>query len=588
MEHQKKPNTMNVWVLGTWVCHLAARVRYGSRPWPLVGIRAYLFSVLCLGVSLAVRLALDPLWGDRLPYATFFLANLVVVQFVGIRPFVFTTLAGFLLSDWFFVPPRHSLLISDRVNQVNAALFFLISFALLFFSQYARKARVREQTAHDKLWQNVEELRESEARYSAVVRNSMDAILLTDTKGRILAANPQACHMFGRAEEELRTIGRMELVDSVDHQRVAHAEAEGETKGKVQLEATFVRSDGSKFTGEVSSGVFTDRNGLPRHSSIIRDVTNRKEAEARLQSLHRELVAASRQAGMAEIATNVLHNVGNVLNSVNVSATVVQNQVRQSRIATLGKVLVLLREHQSDLALFLTSDIKGKQLIPFLASTLEHLESERSKILGELSVLRESIEHINQIVAQQQSYAQMGGVLEPVTIPNVVEDALRLHPAASEGHSFKVLREYAEVPPIMANRHQLLQILVNLLQNARRACEQKGEKTGEITVRVQALEPKRVRIEVADNGIGIVPENLTKIFSHGFTTRKQGHGFGLHSGALAAQHMGGSLVAHSDGLGKGSSFVLELPMVQEPNGESANADTREDSGCKVDGEAGIG
>src|SRR5258708_5505476 len=162
----------------------------GTRP--LVGVRAYLFSVLCLGVSFAIRLALDPLWGDRLPYAIFFLANLIVVQFAGIRPFVFTTLTGFFLSDCFFVPPRHSLLINDRVNQVNAVLFFVISFVVLCFSLRAHRAQVREQIARDRLRQNMEALRESEARYSAVVRNSMDAILLTDPKGRILAANPEA------------------------------------------------------------------------------------------------------------------------------------------------------------------------------------------------------------------------------------------------------------------------------------------------------------------------------------------------------------------------------------------------------------
>ena len=532
---------------------------------PLVGVRAYLFSVLCVGVSFAVRLALDPVWADRLPYATFFITSLVVVQIAGVGPFVFTTLAGFFLSDWFFVAPRHSLLISDRVDQLNAILLFVVSFVVLLFSLRTRRSMVREQIAHDKLRQNVEELRESEARYSAVVKHSMDAILLTDPKGRILAANPQACRMFGRSEEELRRMDRIAMVDPADHERVAQAAVEGESKGKIQLEVTFVRSDGSKFSGEVSSGVFNDRDGLPKHSSIIRDITDRKEAEARLKSLHRELVAASRQAGMAEIATNVLHNVGNVLNSVNVSATLVQNQVRQSKTAILAKVPVLLREHQDDLARFLTSDIKGKQLIPFLTAALEQLESERGKVLAELDALRQNIDHINQIVAQQQSYARMGGILEPVKIPDVVEDALRLHPAVNEGHSFKVTRQFGQVPEILVNRHQLLQIIVNLLQNARRACEQNLEKNGEITLRVQSSEPKRIRIEVVDNGVGILPENLTRIFSRGFTTRKEGHGFGLHGGALAAKQMGGSLLAYSDGAGKGSSFVLELPTEQDSN-----------------------
>ena len=72
----------------------------------------------------------------------------------------------------------------------------------------------------------------------------------------------------------------------------------------------------------------------------------------------------------------------------------------------------------------------------------------------------------------------------------------------------------------------------------------------------------RVKISVMDNGVGIPCENLTRIFRFGFTTRKNGHGFGLHSGALAAHELGGALRAHSDGLGQGATFTLELPLSQ--------------------------
>lgn len=525
---------------------------------PFDSIKGYLLSALCAGVGLVIRLALDPLWGDRLPYAIFFLANLFVLQFVEVGPFIFTVSAGFILGNWFFVTPRHSFLVGSPVNQVNAVLYFVISLVVLYFSQRARGARRKEQTARETLRRNLEELQESEARYSAVVRNSIDAILLTDAEERILAANPAACRMFGRTEDELLQIGRLALVDPADRERVARKQ--GEIAGTPRMEVTFVRNDGGKFTGEISTGGFRDRNGGLKCSSIIRDITDRKRAEARLESLNKELVAASRQAGMAEIASSVLHNVGNVLNTVNVSATVVRNAVRLSKTATLAKVVFLLREKQNNLAAFLTTDASGKQLLPFLSSILEQLQKERSTVTQELDVLLKSVEHIKQIVAHQQSYARMGGLLERVKVVDIVEDALRLYPANRGPNLVKVIREFEDVPPTLTNRHQVLAVLVNLLQNAHRACD--DANNGIIKVRIRPSERERVSIEVADNGIGIAPENLTKIFGHGFTTRKNGHGFGLHSGALAAREMGGSLVARSDGLGKGATFILELPLVE--------------------------
>jgi C4-dicarboxylate-specific signal transduction histidine kinase len=105
----------------------------------------------------------------------------------------------------------------------------------------------------------------------------------------------------------------------------------------------------------------------------------------------------------------------------------------------------------------------------------------------------------------------------------------------------------------------VLQILVNLIRNAKYACDEAGRPDKRLSMRVTKGD-ELVRIAVRDNGIGIPPENLTRIFGHGFTTKKDGHGFGLHSGALAAKELGGSLTAHSDGVGRGATFTLELPL----------------------------
>jgi ligand-binding sensor domain-containing protein/signal transduction histidine kinase len=285
-----------------------------------------------------------------------------------------------------------------------------------------------------------------------------------------------------------------------------------------------------------------------------------RERTARLETIHKQLIDASREAGKAEVATNVLHNVGNVLNSVNVSTDLLKQRIADSRLSNLTKITALLREHQDNLPRFLTEDEKGRQLVPYLETLSEYSSAEQGEFLGELESLARNIEHIKNIVATQQSYAGGCDITDLVDLATVVEDALSMHTAAYRRHSVKVIRQFAKVPLMAVDRHRVLQILVNLFHNAKYACESARPTEREILVRIAICGSERVHVQVLDNGIGIAPENLTRIFSHGFTTRKNGHGFGLHSGAIAAQEMGGALQAQSDGIGKGATFTLELPL----------------------------
>jgi signal transduction histidine kinase len=270
------------------------------------------------------------------------------------------------------------------------------------------------------------------------------------------------------------------------------------------------------------------------------------------------LLETSRQAGMAEIATNVLHNVGNVLNSVNVSASVVIDGMKKSRVANLAKVVVMLQEHESDLGTFITSDAKGKRLPLYLAQLSEQLLADQKAAIQEMDLLRGNIDHIKEIVVMQQTYARVSGIKEIINITELVEDSLRMNEGTLNRHKVDVIREFEKVPPINVEKHKILQILVNLIRNAKHACLDSERPDRRLTVRVVNGD-NRVRISVIDNGIGIPPENLARIFNHGFTTRKDGHGFGLHSGALAAKEMGGTLTARSGGAGQGALFTLELP-----------------------------
>lgn len=298
-------------------------------------------------------------------------------------------------------------------------------------------------------------------------------------------------------------------------------------------------------------GKFTDT-----FNSMLDHIEKR---EAELHIVHDQLMDASRHAGMAEVATGVLHNVGNVLNSVNVSATLIAERIGGARLENVVRAAHLLREQNGGLARFLTEDPKGRLLPGYLADASEQLSRDREAVLAEVDLLTRNIEHIKDIVAMQQNYAKICGVIETLDAEGLIEDAVRMNLGAFERHRVTLIRDYAEVPPVSADKHKVLQILVNLIRNAKYAIDEGDTGERKLTIRLRPCDSDAIAIDVIDTGVGISPENLTRIFSHGFTTRADGHGFGLHSAAIAAKEMGGNLRVSSEGLGRGATFTLELP-----------------------------
>jgi len=325
-----------------------------------------------------------------------------------------------------------------------------------------------------------------------------------------------------------------------------------------------IRRDGEeRIIHQRGDVVLTAEGTVAKMFGTAQDITERKRAEEELERMHANLLEVSRQAGMAEVATGVLHNVGNVLNSVNVSALLITERLSKSRVSHLSNVSTLLRENASDLGGFFTVHPKGKALPGFITSLADRLGVEQAELIREVEGLARNIAHIKDIVAVQQDYAKVSGVLESLPAAGLVEDALEMNGAAFQRHRVDVVREVSPVPPVQVDKHKVLQILINLIRNAKYSVSESRNLEKRVVVRVYAAGEDRVRIEIADNGIGIAPENLARIFAHGFTTKKDGHGFGLHSSALAAKEIGGSLVAHSDGPGCGATFTLELPADRE-------------------------
>ncbi|HEX8438312.1 ATP-binding protein [Archangium sp.] len=317
--------------------------------------------------------------------------------------------------------------------------------------------------------------------------------------------------------------------------------------------------------GQTASAFQHMAREVQRREEELRRANEGLEQRGReLKEVHQQLVLAARQAGMAEVATNVLHNVGNVLNSVYTSAQLARERMQGLRLEHLNRLADMLDANHADLARFLTQDEQGRHVRPFLRKLGENLMEERQGILSLLDDVGRYTEHIDDIVKLQQSYARLPRLREPLRLSELVEDALRINAARLGGQQVKVERQLAPLPPVLADKHKVLMILINLISNARHALDAASVEERRLTVKVDQVAPDRIRIEVSDNGIGIAPELLTRIFQYGFTTRTEGHGFGLHSCALAAQEMGGSLMAHSEGPGRGATFTLELPYEPAP------------------------
>jgi PAS domain S-box-containing protein len=404
----------------------------------------------------------------------------------------------------------------------------------------------------------------AERKYREIFENVSEGIYQSNPAGRYLAVNPAMARILGydTAAELIAAVTdiatqvyvsptrRTEIVQEIDARGIA-AEWESEV---------WHRDGSTRWVVQTVRAIRGPEGAVLYYEGTFSDVTARKQAERQREQLQNGMIALSRQAGMAEVATGVLHNVGNVLNSLNVSATLMTKRLEGSKLPSLSRIAALFQDHQGDLASFLTGDEKGKKIPALLRMLADHLSAEHQESLREIASLSANVEHIKQIVMAQQSYARGACMLQEVAPASLVEDAIQVNAESLARHRIEIVRQLESVGPILTDKHQVLQILINLISNAKHAMNGlPGPRVLTVRLGLSHADPDKLLIRVADIGVGIAPENLTQIFCHGFTTRADGHGFGLHSAALAATSMKGSLTVRSDGPGRGAEFTLELP-----------------------------
>ncbi len=415
--------------------------------------------------------------------------------------------------------------------------------------------------------QDLEEAIAKAEKLALVARYTDNAVVITDENAVIEWVNDGFTRITGYQPEEVIGKRRHELLfgPETGEKELQIMRTAVKSKLGFDIETVNYRKDGEPYWVEIEARPIKDKNQqVRRYISIENNITDRVNGEIERQKLNEKLVDASRTAGMAEMATGVLHNVGNILNSVNVSTDLIRKQFEKTALANLEKVTLLIAEHENDFGSFVEKDNRGQMIPQYMTKVTGILRREHEMLTTEFQDLAENVDHIKKIISVQQTMAKSSGWWQELLPAELVNHSIVANKAALASQNVKITRDIEmPLPALVSDKHKILQILVNLIKNANDAMQEFGTEDPEIAIRVFQCDDDIV-FTVADNGIGISSDNVEKIFSHGFTTKETGHGFGLHSSANAATAIGGTLTVSSDGVGAGAAFHLRIPLDCSP------------------------
>jgi len=404
-----------------------------------------------------------------------------------------------------------------------------------------------------------DELATSKVYVDNVLRSMADSLLVIDANLTIGSVNPSLLELLGYREDELigQSPGLIFGEEFAQGSIIENLLLQGSVSG---IESSFLTRDSRLIPISVSGSMMQDEQGqFQGLVCVAQDITERKHMEEEKLQLHEQLLDTSRQLGMAEVASDVLHNVGNVLNSINVSIGVIADLLKSSMVGDVGRISQLFEKHREDLGTYFATNPKGKLIPAYLEKLSGQLLEEQRVTIAEIGRLRENAQHAQQCVAAQQDIAKIRGITEPISVVELVEEALAANQELLETSQIEVSREFHEIPQLIVDKHQVLEVMVDVIRNACQAMA--SVPTKELVVRAKLIPgpPDSVCLEVQDSGVGIVSGDLIKIFGQGYSAKNGGRGMSLHSGALMAKNIGGALRAHSEGVGHGATFSLDLP-----------------------------
>ncbi len=312
----------------------------------------------------------------------------------------------------------------------------------------------------------------------------------------------------------------------------------------------------AKSFSHMRSSIRNKINELENHKEQLEDIV--KDRTRKLKESQKEALDNAHKAGMADIATGTLHNVGNILNSVKTSAQIIAEVHESSAVRDFKKANSLLRENIDRIEEFILQNPKGIKLMQYYLKLEDEFSAGKIQIMEHVDRLTNKVNAIEEVIAAQQSYAGISALTEESDLSDIVEDALAMQSEPTKRDNIKVAKDFSNVPTVTIQRTKLVHVLINLIKNARESIVEARENERDLAISINATKDS-ILLKLRDNGVGIARDNIDKIFSHGFTTKQGGHGFGLHSSANYMKEMGGNMWAESEGEGKGASFFLRFP-----------------------------
>ncbi len=407
-------------------------------------------------------------------------------------------------------------------------------------------------------------------KYTENILNSMiNTVMVIGTDGYIKKVNTSLCTMLGYEEKELIGKPSIDIFSSISISELI--DINHTTKADVTKEIVYRTKDGNRVPVSFTHSIMRDsNNNIEGIVCVAQNIKDRIEAEQQLAVTRSQLIESARKEGMSVIATGILHNLGNVLNSVNSSTEEITQIIKTSKVMSFMNANKLLREHTDNLSGFFSNNEKGRKLPGFYLKLGDVLLEENSRIGKSIKRVGDKISTMKGIIETQQEFAKAEGHSEQEDLPKVINDVLKIQKDLIESNGVHVAGDYEKPLRSKVHKFKLIQVLLNLVKNAVESMKGNDllNKTRELKIETGEIDEKSDYLKVTDNGSGITVENLGKIFKHGFTTKETGHGFGLHASAASVAEMGGNISVESDGENQGASFVIKLP-VQEEDAELA-------------------
>jgi len=277
----------------------------------------------------------------------------------------------------------------------------------------------------------------------------------------------------------------------------------------------------------------------------------------KLEKSYKKLVEQAHKEGMADIAAGILHNIGNAFSSVNSSVQIMRDLVNKSPVNDLKKANELLEKNIEDIEDFISNNVKGKKLMHFYLKLGLSIKEFRNQMLYHINRLDEKIYSIDDMITAQQSYAGVESIPEKFDLANVLEDVLKVNSEFLDKSNIKVVKKYLDMPQAVIHKGKLFHILTNIIKNAREAMSETKQDSRRLVITLSE-DDKGKYIRIADSGCGIPESIIERIFTYGFTTKKEGQGFGLYSCENYMAEMGGEIWAESEGPGMGAEFILHF------------------------------